>query len=84
MKCPFLDSINNFLNSNNNFENSKQKWELQFRLSTQIIFLNLNLKNQIEILIFRIGNNNLGFKYQFLDQTRFLNLNIKFQIQIMF
>jgi hypothetical protein len=36
----------------------------------------------IEILIFRFENNNLEFKYQFLDQISFLNLNNNFQIQI--
>jgi hypothetical protein len=43
----------------------------------------------IEIFIFRFENNNLGFKYQFLDQISFLNLNnnfqnwnVNFQIQI--
>jgi hypothetical protein len=45
----------------------------------------------IEVLIFRFKNNNVEFKYQFLDQISFLNLNnnfqnwnVKFQIQIVF
>jgi hypothetical protein len=33
----------------------------------------------IEILILRFENNNLEFKYQFLDQISFLNLNNNFQ-----
>jgi len=31
-----------------------------------------------ELFIFRIENNNLEFKYQFLDQISFLNVNINF------
>jgi len=34
---------------------------------------------KIEIIIFRFKNNNLEFKYQFLDQISFLNLNNNFQ-----
>ncbi len=39
----------------------------------------LNKKNSIEILIFKLKNNNLEFKYQFLDHIHFLNLNNNFQ-----
>jgi len=34
---------------------------------------------KIEIITFRFENNNLEFKYQFLDQISFLNLNNNFQ-----
>jgi hypothetical protein len=40
----------------------------------------LNKRNWTEILIFKFENNNLEFKYQFLDQVMFLNLNKNFQI----
>jgi len=39
----------------------------------------LNRVFPIEILISRVENNNLKFKYQFLDQVSFLNLNNNFQ-----
>jgi hypothetical protein len=53
-----------------------------------LIFI-LNRNFLIEILMFRFENNNLKFKYQFVDQIIFLNLNktfqnwnVKFHIQI--
>jgi hypothetical protein len=42
----------------------------------------LNYVFWIEILIFRLENNNLKFKYKVLDHFFFLNWNINFQIQI--
>jgi hypothetical protein len=54
-----------------------------------MLMLRLNKFFWTKILIFRFENNNLEFKYQFLDQTYFLNLNnnfqnwnVNFQIQI--
>jgi hypothetical protein len=41
--------------------------------------LRFNSVFSIEILISRVENNNLEFKYQFLDQVSFLNLNNNFQ-----
>jgi hypothetical protein len=43
-----------------------------------LIFI-LNRNFLIEILMFRFENNNLKFKYQFVDQIIFLNLNKNFQ-----
>jgi len=38
----------------------------------------------MEILIVRIENNNLEFKYQILDQISFLNLNNLKKVQVFF
>jgi hypothetical protein len=54
-----------------------KKFHIQIKYSKLIIFW-------IEILIFELENNNLEFKYQFLDQINFLNLNRKFHMQIIF
>jgi len=39
----------------------------------------LNKFLKFEIIIFRFENNNLEFKYHFLNQISFLNLNNNFQ-----
>jgi hypothetical protein len=66
--------------------------ELKYKFSystKNIQNLNGHVYNQsiifwIEILFFGFENNDLEFKYQFLDQIIFLSLNIKIHIQIIF
>jgi hypothetical protein len=58
-------------------------WNIKFQVQIKIFEINMSILDSIkffwiEILIFRFENNNLGFKYQFLDQISFLNLNKQF------
>ncbi len=80
LEFPFqLSSQIIFLNLTFKLQNSNIKFQVEikiFKIKLPIFKINKVLK--IEIIIFRFKNNNLEFKYQFLDQISFLNLNNNF------
>ncbi len=70
-------------NLNFKLQISNIKFEVEIKIfKIKLPIFRVNKVFEIEIIFFRFKNNNLEFKYQFLDQISFLNLTI-FRIEML-